>query len=217
MHILTDVLVSLLHDESFGTLATHSVQMPGYPFATVLPFVPDARHRPVFLMSRLAEHTKNLLADGRASLLVFKPEHGDVQTGSRLTLVGEVAHFDPPDALIARYLRYQPEAGRYLALGDFGFFRLEPLKLRMIAGFGRMGWMDGPVLTEAEPLAEADEAHFLSAAAGALPVGIRLLGIDRYGLDLEREGRRERVPFPAAPVAVERLAEAVRALIGGVG
>jgi hypothetical protein len=214
MHISTDALISLLHEESFGTLATHSVQMPGYPFATALPFVPDARHRPVFLMSRLAEHARNLMADGRASLLVFKPERGDVQTGSRLTLVGAVARFAPSAALVARYLRYRPEAERYLALGDFEFFRLEPLRLRMIAGFGQMGWLDGKTLTEAEPLDEADEARFLPGIAGALPAGMRLLGIDRYGLDLERDGRRERALFPAAPVAVEHLAGALRAAIG---
>lgn len=104
MHISAGVVANLIHAEPYGTLATRSVQMPGYPFATVLPFVPDSRHRPVSLISRLAEHTKNLLADRRASLLVFRPEEGDVQTGSRLAILSGAVPIEASAELVTRYL-----------------------------------------------------------------------------------------------------------------
>lgn len=68
----------------------------------MLPFVPDEYHRPVFLMSRLAEHTKNVAADARASLLVFRSDSSAVLTSPRLTLVGDVQPFQPGDHLITR-------------------------------------------------------------------------------------------------------------------
>jgi putative heme iron utilization protein len=212
MHIPPEAAIGLIHASSFGALATQSTELAGYPFATVLPFVPDARHRPVFLVSRLAEHTKNLLADPRASFLVYQAEQGDVLTGARLTLLGEVVRFEPEDALVARYLRYLPDAERYLALGDFSFFRLEPRRLRMIAGFGRMGWLEGSALENAAVLPEMEEAALLEAVA-ALPDGRRLLGLDRYGADLERAGQRERLTFGEVPVAIEKLADALRSAL----
>ena len=60
--------------------------LPGYPFLSVLPFVPDEQHCPIFLISGLAEHTRNLAADTRASLLLLEPGQNDVQSGSRLTV-----------------------------------------------------------------------------------------------------------------------------------
>ena len=69
MNIQLDTVIPLLHESAFGVLATHSTQLPGYPFASILPFVLDESHRPIFLISALAEHTKNLLADARASFL----------------------------------------------------------------------------------------------------------------------------------------------------
>jgi putative heme iron utilization protein len=214
MHIPAEAAIHLIHAVPFGALATHSTELAGFPFATALPFVPDAGHRPMFLVSWLAEHTKNLLADPRASLLLVRAEEGDVLAGARLTLLGEVIRFEPSDGLVARYLSYQPEAARYLALGDFSFFRLEPRRLRMIAGFGQMGWVEGAALAESQILSEADEARLLPAVADAMPDGTRLLGVDRYGADLDRAGRRERLPFSGAPVAVERLAEALREGLG---
>jgi putative heme iron utilization protein len=59
--------IHLLHEAAYGTLATHSAILPGYPYATVVPYVPDETQRPVVCLSALAEHTKNLLADSRVS------------------------------------------------------------------------------------------------------------------------------------------------------
>jgi len=124
-----------------GMLATVSNRLGGYPFGSVVPFVLDHAARPVILVSRLAEHTRNIRADPRASLLV-SDSAADAQAGARLTLIGDAARVEGNlAALRARYLRYFPEAERLLALSDFDFHRIEPLQLRFIAGFADIHWI----------------------------------------------------------------------------
>ncbi|TCP10751.1 hypothetical protein EV683_11930 [Crenobacter luteus] len=201
--------IDLVHRADHGALASHATQLPGYPFCTQLPFVPDAQHRPVLLISSLAEHTRNLIADGRASLALADPGADDLLSGARLTLLGDVARVDADEALVARYLRYRPEAADYLGFGDFAFYRLEPRRVRLIAGFARMGWLEAEDWAGAVTLTPDDEA----AELAALPMlaGARWLGLDAYGADIERDGRRLRLTFaePAADAQERRRAVAV--------
>ena len=97
----------LLHQVPVGTLATHAREPQGYPYPTILPFAPDAMHRPVILVSRLAEHTRNLQDDPRAGFLVAHAPDGEVLNGPRETLVGQFAPVDADqqEAIARRYLR----------------------------------------------------------------------------------------------------------------
>jgi heme iron utilization protein len=210
MKIHFDSVIHLLHGASSGSLATQSVHMPGYPFATLLPFVPDERHCPVLLISRLAEHTKNLVADCRASFLVHAANGQNVLTSERASLLGDVAHIEPSKAWVARYLRYQPEAKQYLALGDFAFFRLVPKGARYVAGFGQMGWVEEADWGNFAVLPLEDEKDLLQDLVDRQSPGVRLLGLDCYGFDIERAGKRERHRFPNGPLAVGRIAEAMK-------
>jgi heme iron utilization protein len=197
MHLPIEAVVQLLHEATFAAIATHSMRLAGYPFASVIPFAPDDRHRPVMLMSSLAEHTKNIDADPRASLLLFRAEGEDVQSGARLTLLGDVARFEPTAALRSRFVRYQPDAAGHLALGDFSFYRIEPRQMRMVAGFGRMGWIDGDALTGAAALDPDDEARLLASVSVEAPPDGSVLGVDCYGVDLRMDDTRHRISFPS--------------------
>lgn len=210
MKIDFDSVIQLLHGASYGSLATQSAQMPGYPFATLLPFVPDERHCPVFLISRLAEHTKNLVADGRASFLVHAPNGQSVLTSERVSLLGDVSRIEASKPWVARYLRYQPEAKQYLALGDFAFFRFMPKGARYVAGFGQMGWVEETDWASAAVLSLEDEKALLQDVIDMQPSGVRLLGLDGYGFDIERAGKRERHRFPKGPLTADRIAEAMK-------
>jgi heme iron utilization protein len=210
MKIQFDSIIHLLHGASFGSLATQSVQMPGYPYATLLPFVPDERHCPVFLISGLAEHTKNLVADYRASFLVHAPNGQSVLTSERVSLIGDVSHIEASKPWIARYLRYQPDARQYLALGDFAFFRFEPKGARYVAGFGEMGWVGETDWTDCAVLPAEDEKALLQDLIDLQPTGVRLLGLDSYGFDVERAGKRERQRFPKGPLKGDKIAEAMK-------
>jgi putative heme iron utilization protein len=210
MQIQLSPALHLLHRASSGVLATQSLQLEGYPFATVLPFALDEHHRPIFLISGLAEHTKNLLADQRASLLVSEPGSQSVLKGARLTIIGDVQPLKASNDLVTRYLRYQPEGKEYLELGDFSFFQLMPLRIRYIAGFAEMGWLEEATWKEAATLSLNEEKTIYFEVAPTLPSGIRLLGIDAYGFDIEHGEQRDRHQFADAPVQCGNLAEVIK-------
>lgn len=79
----------LLLKEYRGVLSTHSKAMPGFPFGSVAPYCLDAAGRPLLLISRIAQHTQNLLQDCRCSLLVGERGAEDVQAVGRMTLLAE--------------------------------------------------------------------------------------------------------------------------------
>lgn len=197
MYISARAPLHLLHQAESGTLATHSRQQEGFPYPSILPFAPDARHRPTILVSRLAEHTRNLLADPRAGFLVSHAPDGDVLNGQRVTLLGVFERIDPTPEVAERYLRYHPDATRYLALGDFDFWVMSLERLRYIGGFGAMGWLDGTDLDPLEPLTFEDEKAMLEffAEHPQRPNHLELVGVDRYGADLKMHGMRMRFEF----------------------
>lgn len=211
-----------------GVLSTLSERLGGYPFGSVVPFVLDHAARPVILVSRLAEHTKNLVADPRASLLV-QDRAEDVQTAARLTLAGDAVPV-ADRALRHRYLRHFPDAQRLLDLGDFTFFALQPAFVRHILGFGVIRSITPQAyappehgLAEAEPEivahmnddhADALRAYWRTTGAGEA-ANVQMIGVDCDGFDLHADGRHVRCDFPVvvtnAGKAREALVEMARA------
>lgn len=125
-----------------GILSTHSTRCEGYPFGSVAPFVLDHNCQPIILISNIAEHTKNIAANPKVSLLVFAGAE-DLQANARLTLLGEaVKIYKDDDAdLRMRYLRYLPQAASYFDMHDFSFYRIHIHQARYIGGFGKMSWL----------------------------------------------------------------------------
>lgn len=187
-------VINLLHGATYSTLATQSTRLPGYPYATVIPNVIDECHRPLLLVSALAEHTKNLLADPRVSLSLLDPGSDNTQTAARLTLLGDAERIEPNALLKARYLRYLPDAEQYLQL-DFMFFRITPKRLRHIAGVGKMGWLEADDLGATQVLSLENECTLLAAMQRAVAAEITILGIDAYGIDYQADGLRKRHAF----------------------
>lgn len=200
-------VLNLLHSAPASTLATQSIQMPGYPYATVVPNVLDEQHRPILLISALAEHTKNLLADPKVSISVNESGITNVQDGQRLTLVGDAERFEPDQALITRYLRYVPAAEQYLTL-DFMFFRIIPKRLRYVGGVGNMGWVEAEAFDTATSLSLAEEGALLAEAESVVPRNVTVLGLDSYGIDYVADGFRDRQVLEAG-----KLKDAVLATV----
>ena len=141
----TSGLRELLFAERQGVLATLSARRDGWPFASVAPYALTDDAEPLLLFSDLAEHTRNVRADPRASLLVQDSAAlHDPQAGSRLTLLGTIEPFSGGDAAAvqARYLERHPQSVDYFALSDFRLYVLRIQEARFISGFGDMGWMN---------------------------------------------------------------------------
>jgi heme iron utilization protein len=121
----------------FGSLATVDFETGG-PFASLVNYSGFGKGYPVFLLSRLARHTKSLLADARASLLVAEiPIEGDALEGLRATFVGHVEMIAPA-AVQHAYLALHPYAETYVGFGDFSFYMLVPETIYVVGGFGRI-------------------------------------------------------------------------------
>ena len=212
MNIPAHAPLHLLHRMAVGTLATHSREPEGFPFPTMLPFAPDAQHRPTILVSRLAEHTRNLQLDARAGFLVVDAPNEAVLDGARVTMIGRFAPVAAEDAdtIARRYLRYHPAAERYLSLGDFSFLAMDVERLRFIGGFGAMGWLSGTEFDPLDPLSAEDEMALMQNFEADLKRASRLelAGIDRYGADLKVEGVRRRLMFDAPKTALDELERA---------
>lgn len=204
---------ALLRQSGSGALGTHSVAMPGFPFVSAVPFVADASGRPVFLISGLAEHTRNLLADPRASLLVTEGE-GMSLARARLTLLGRVQPVDLDEASRQRFVRYNPESALYLELGDFRFFRLEPDRARFVGGFGRMGWIAAQA--PAAVLDPVAEAGLVARLERQVPPGVAVVGINGEGLDVRISGVLRRLALPATDGRVADLEAAAATILLGL-
>lgn len=213
MKLPIDPLIQLLHQASHACLATHSTQLPGFPFASLLPLVLDAQQRPVILISALAEHTRNLLQDGRASLLMSDSNGAQVLQGARMTLLGQMTQIEADEALQARYLRYLPDAARYLALGDFRFFRLQPQRARYIGGFGQMGWVEADTWQSLPALSYSDETQLLQRLSQNLPPHVTLQGLDCFGLDLASSQQRQRLSFASVAATPEQIHSAAQRVL----
>jgi putative heme iron utilization protein len=152
---------TLMHLGRIGTLSTHSRKTAGFPFGSVAPYGLDDAGRPTFLISTMAMHTQNLVADGRAGLLVTQPGWTeDPLAGARVTLVGTVARLPDGDLACGRadYLARHENARHWVDFDDFGFYRMEIVDLYYVAGFGAMGWVDAAEYRAASPDPLADSA-----------------------------------------------------------
>ncbi|HEX7828840.1 MAG TPA: DUF2470 domain-containing protein [Thermoanaerobaculia bacterium] len=148
---------TLLAQERIGTLATQSARHAGFPFASVMPYALLDDASPLFLISGMAIHTQNVLADPRASLLVMQSGSESDPLGSpRATLLGTVTRIESSDAIRAAYLERHPSSKYWIDFTDFSFFRLDVSDIYFVGGFGVMGWVasDDYRAAEADPLLE---------------------------------------------------------------
>ena len=118
----------------------------GGPYASLVAMatLPDAT--PVLLISRLARHTRNVMADPRASLLIDGTDaQSDPLAGARLSLVGRLEPCELPSAR-ARFLARHPDAATYADFADFVFHSFTIERGHLVGGFGRIVELEGPAL-----------------------------------------------------------------------
>jgi putative heme iron utilization protein len=210
-----------------ATLATALADGPdAWPYASLVLVALDHDAAPLLLISDLAEHTKNLKREPRASLL-FDATAGlaDPLTGARVTVLGEVAPV--ADArLMERYVARHPSAAAYRGFGDFRLWRLAPRRAHLVAGFGRIHWIEAsalqPPAAAAAALTAAEAgilAHMNADHAGTINLyaqrllglsgeGWHLTGVDPDGADLRRDAAAARLEFPAPVASAEEVRQA---------
>lgn len=222
------VAKKLLREARSGALAT-LIAPAGDPYCSLVNVATDADGAPLLLLSRLAVHTKNILADPRASLMLDERKEGDPLQGARITLMGTMAATDDAAAR-RRYLARQPEAEMFASFGDFSLYRMTVKTAHLVAGFGRivdLGAED--LLTEtgdaAELLASEQDivAHlnrdhldavqlYATRLLGARAGEWRCVGCDPEGLELQFGRTALRLAFPERVRELAALREALKRL-----
>lgn len=211
-----EITRSLLRRSRQGALAT---LMPGTgdPYCSLVNVATAPDGAPILLISRLAVHTKNILADARISLMLDERGPGDPLEGARIMLAGLAEEISPPQAetVRRRYLAAHPSAEMFVDFPDFLFFTLRLRNAHLVAGFGKI--VDLPAADFLTPLAGAESllaaepdivAHmnadhlstmnlYATALLGAEAGDWRCTGCDPDGLDLQDGSRVLRLPFPA--------------------
>src|SRR6201998_2611397 len=150
---------TLLSLTSVATLSTISRKHTGFPFGSLMPFALDAEGRAIFLISEMAMHTQNLRSDSRCSLFAGQAStDGDPLGGAGAPLVGRAEAVPAQDTPSVRetYLARHPNSRYWVDFRDFSFFRLQPIDLYYVGGFGVMGWVGAEDYEHAlpDPLAE---------------------------------------------------------------
>ena len=219
-----------------AALATAAHEAAGWPYVSLVTTACDIDGSPILLLSTLADHTRNLAADPRASLLFeAATRRGNPQTGPRVSVVGTVARADEP-RLRRRFLARHPAADLYAGFADFGIFRMQVQRAHYVGGFARAAWIEAERLCipaevsaafaagEEQALAALNDKHCaaLQALAGKRTRrgAWTAVGLDPDGCDLQCGATTARLSFvetipalAALPLAVDRLLRETRAML----
>ena len=192
---------TLVAQISTGTLCTLALEPEGYPYGSFVTFAFE-NGDPIFLISGLAEHTKNLERDPRASLLAAEDGSADPLANGRVTMLGPCTRVgDDGGRARATFFAAHPNSTYYADFRDFAFWRLRVDYVRYIGGYGRMSWISQADWRAAEPdplgpSAAGIIAHMNADHADAMVLyckafshwseitSAKMTGVDRYGFDM---------------------------------
>ncbi len=190
-----------------ATLCTLAAEpdIEGWPFGSLVPYALAGDGTPIVLLSGIAQHTRNVRRDPRASLFVADPAPPeDAQAAWRVTVVGRARPLrdDEFDEAHARYVERVPEAPGYFGTHDFGYWAIDPVRVRAIGGFGAIHWLPGDAVLRdprgggmgeaARGIASHVNGHhedalrrIVAAATGTMPASARIRSVDCTGFLVE--------------------------------
>jgi heme iron utilization protein len=217
----------LLRVARTGALATLDAAS-GAPLTTLVSVGSDYSGAPLFFMSTLAQHTKNLATNPSGSLLLTSSSgRGDPLNRPRLTIGGMIVPHLEASAR-ARFLARNPKAKVYAGFTDFSVFRMELSAVHFNGGFARAAALSphdiltdisnaGALLAaEATLLEEANSRDFKLAARLAGRAGSahwRAIGLDPEGLDVNAGARAERASFSVSALSPNAWRNAIDAYL----
>jgi heme iron utilization protein len=206
---------SLLRRSRQGALAT-LMAGSGDPYCSLVNVAsyPDAS--PILLISRLALHTRNILADSRVSLMLDERAEGDPLEGARIMLAGRAEQVSQDDTAVMRrrYLSAHPSAEAFVDFKDFSFFRIRPSGAHLVAGFGRiidlkpeqfltdLSGAEGLSQAEPDAVEHMNQDHreamnlYATKLLDADSADWRCTGCDPDGIDMQAGNNTLRLDFP---------------------
>ncbi|MDA7948656.1 MAG: DUF2470 domain-containing protein [Hyphomicrobiaceae bacterium] len=199
----------------------------GTPYASLVTVSCMPDNRPITLISTLAEHTKNIEKDPRASILFDETGGlGDPLEGARVSVFGKLEKIESPVAR-HRFLNRHPSAETYVDFADFAFYVLNVEGAHFVGGFGRITDIpseglqvdisDADVLVraEAEIVSHMNEDHadavelYATKLLGAEPGKWRFVSCDPEGCDLVCGESGLRLDFPRRVTTPQQVRKAL--------
>jgi putative heme iron utilization protein len=201
----------MLRAHRYGALSTLSKRFAGYPFGSITPYLVDHDGSLLILISALAEHTKNIQHDPRVSLIAHDQRDPHIQTQGRVSALGNAEPASGQEQAALRYLRYFPETQTYFEMPGFSFFRIHPIAVRYIGGFGHIHWLnmenyavahaaafarqEQPLLAEINARQQDGLRRLLQQQHGIDAVDMQAIGLDCDGLDVRCDEQVWRLDF----------------------
>jgi len=224
---------SLLRRSRQGALAT-LMAGSGDPYCSLVNVASHADASPILLISRLALHTKNIIADSRVSLMLDERAAGDPLEGARIMLAGRAEQAEGEGARILRrrYLNAHPSAESFVDFKDFSFFRIAPIGLHLVAGFGRIidlkpaqflteiGDAGGLLEAEQGAIEHMNEDHreamnlYATKLLSAESANWSCTGCDPDGMDMQAGTTTLRLDFPERVTSATELRKMLVRLVG---
>ncbi|KAL2539094.1 Pyridoxamine 5'-phosphate oxidase family protein [Abeliophyllum distichum] len=226
---------NLMEQARFAHLCTKMSQMHhrrnGYPFGSLVDFVPDPMGYPIFSLSPLAIHTRNLLADPRCTVVVQIPGWNSL-SNARVTIFGDVYPLpDDQQELAHKLYIAKHHQGPSQQWGNFYYFRMQNISdIYFIGGFGTVAWVDVKEYEALQPdkIAVDGGEQYLKELNAIFSKPLKellsmeadvddaaLISIDSKGTDIRvRQGAQfnvQRISFEVGH-SVETLEEAKKAL-----
>jgi putative heme iron utilization protein len=209
--------------------AALATSLNGAPYVSLVLITAALDASPLLLLSDLAQHSRNIAFDPRLALLLDGTEgHADRLDGPRLSVLGRAEKVDDP-GLLARFTARHRSSLAYAGFADFRLYRVVVERGHLVAGFGRIEWIDAADLLSAgdlqafaaaEPAAVARINRDCGAALDGLAAqrgrggsGWRLTGLDPDGADLCCGGAAARIDFPAPATSAEAAIAALVHLV----
>lgn len=198
---LAESAKTMVMTHSHGVLSSLSTD-GGFPYGSVVNYMPLDGGDVVILLNRNAEHFRYLKANNKASILVaHQLAEQEIVHSARVTLLGEAKPISKSDTLVIAYAAMHPETERILEHEQYLFMQLDVTAVRYIAGFGRAGWLDPVEYRESEPdplgkdlntllfeMNDRNSEDFVLLASALAGVDwtedVTAVHLDRYGFDL---------------------------------
>ena len=203
-----------------GTLCTtsHTDSIEGAPFGSFVDYVLDDEGNPVLLMNEMSMHTLNIQKSPKDALVTLFAQLGgntgtnpNGQDVSRVSVTGTISQIDSTspdwDTIRMRYGISHSYADQVMDSPKFHFYRLSPLKIYFVGGFGVSSeWVETHQYKDATPDILAKDAssivdrlnrHHVSdlllTAEHILNVAsvekVRVTSVDRLGMDMRVTSR----------------------------
>ena len=183
------IVAQWMEDIHYGTLCTISTEsgIEGFPYGSITPFAIAKDGSPYILVAEMAAHTKNLLKTPKTCLFISHPEpSGDPQSHWRASIIGNFSRVatssrinelseekantcieiskEEEEEMLIRYCQRVPNAESYIKTHNFFFWKMNVIeKVRYIAGFGKICWIDGK-----DVLAEISDSEIENVKEGSI-------------------------------------------------